>query len=127
MNIQNNNYNSTNFGMALNMPSQSKLVRKYGTRIAGKIEEVRPEMKALAKDFDISVKTKKFFYNVPFTTLTINVSKVEKNPIKRFLSKIGLTKSPKMTADVGHIRQDNIGQYLVHSTKRVIEDLNKLA
>ena len=40
MNIQNNNYNSTNFGMALNMPSQSKLVRKYGTRIAGKIEEV---------------------------------------------------------------------------------------
>lgn len=127
MNIQSNNYNSQNFGMALKMPSQSKLVRKYGTSIAGKIEKVRPEMKALAKDFDISVKTKKCFYNVPFTTLTVDVSRVEKNPVKKFLSSVGLMKSPKVTSDVGHINQDNIGQYLVNTTKTAIKDLNKLA
>lgn len=125
MNIQNNNYNTANFGMALTrMPSKAQLAKRHGYTVAKKIEAVKPEIQELAKDYNISVRQRTIYGSVPFDTLEVSASKIEKNPVKRFLAYIGVIKTPKSCYDCGHLQQDNVGKNLLDATKSAIRNLD---
>ena len=118
--------NSPNFGMALKIPDKTKLTKKLGCYVANDIERVKPEIKKLAKDTNITIKPQKYVYPQygAVDVLDIKVQKIIKNPVKRFLSKLGLVKNPSLKTDSGFLNSDSVGNNLLNATKDIVKKLH---
>lgn len=80
----NPNYNQ-NFGMALYMPKASKISKAIGKNFANEAEIARPQLQKLAEDVDLYVDIRKS-NKLAYQGFDLCVTKVIKNPIKRFFS-----------------------------------------
>ena len=54
--------NSPNFG-ALHMPSPKAMTRKFGEKIGGHVNKLRPALEEMAKDADIYLKPTKYWFD----------------------------------------------------------------
>ena len=117
MNIQ----NQPSFGMALYMPSQSKISKKIGSYAAGEAEKARGMLNELAKDVDIYVKPEQSYNkDVRRSCLRCMITNLGQNPISRYFNR----NSKKANTYVG-VYEEPFSEKLVKTVQKLKEDFIK--